>query len=258
MGIQKITFDGSNVTSKVDADLHHYLFSKDVGVLKGLKQECSFTLANNTITFLDGYVSVFGRIIYIENQTTVSITPDSSKYGYVVLAVDTTANTVQIYAKEAVGTYPTLTETNLHTIDGLYELALCAYQKTTTSVTLIAEFERHVIIPDKARVDELEEELRLNYYPFKVTLTKVSNGVYRFGDVDSVGLGQSILFVVIENTTVVTFPGQLLFLVVGSSTSVSYRYAGADYSLGISYVSGLVTLSCGNTTHRVTSAFIKK
>jgi len=258
MGIQKITFDGSNVTSKVDADLYHYLFSKDVGILKGLKQECSFTLANNTITFLDGYVSIYGRIIFIENQTTVSITPDSSKYGYVVLAVDTINNTAQIYIKEAIGTYPTLAVTNLQTIDGVYELALCAYQKTTTSVSLIAEFERHMITSDKARVDELEEELRLNYYPFRVTLTKVSNGVYRFGDVDSVGLGQRIIYVVIENTTVVTFPGQLLFLIVGSSTSVGYRYAGADYSLGISYASGLVTLSCGNTTHRVTSAFIKK
>jgi hypothetical protein len=143
-------------------------------------------------------------------------------------------------------------------MDGVYELALSAYQKTTTSVSLIAEFERYSIQSDKARVDELEEELRLNYYPFKVTLTKISNGVYRFGDVDSVGLGQRIIYVVIENTTVVSFPGQLLFLIIGSSTSVSYRYAGADYSLGISYASGLVTLSCGNTAHRVTSAFIKK
>jgi hypothetical protein len=258
MGIQKVTFDGANVTSRVDADLNHYLFSKDVGILKGFKQECSFTLANNTITFQDGYASIHGRIVYIENQTTVSITPDSSKFGYVVLAVDTTNNTVQIYAKEAVGTYPTLTRTDLQTIEGVYELALCAYQKTTTSVTLIAEFERQMITSDKVRVDELEEELRLNYYPFKLTLTKISNGVYRFGDVNSVELSQSIMYVVIENTSVVSFPGQLLFLVVGSNTSVGYRYAGADYSLSISYVSGLVTLSCGNTAHRVTSAFIKK
>ena len=151
MGIQKITFDGSNVTSRVDADLYHYLFSKDVGILKGLRQECLFTLANNTITFLDGYVSIYGRIVYIENQTTVSITPDSSKYGYVVLAVDTTANTVQINTKEAVETYPTLTRTDLQTLDGVYELALCAYQKTTTSVTLISEFERLMIASEIGR-----------------------------------------------------------------------------------------------------------
>ncbi len=258
MGIQKVTFEGSNVTSKIDSDLYHYLFSKNVGILKGLKQDCSFTLANNTITFLDGYVSIYGRIVYIENQTTVSITPDSSKFGYVVLAVDTTANTVQIYIKEAVGTYPTIIKTDLQTIDGIYELALCAYQKTTTSVTLIAEFERQMITSDKVRVDELEEELRLNYYPFKVTLTKVSNGVYRFGDVDSTSLSESILYVVIEYTVVLSFPGKLMFLVVGSNTSVGYRYAGSDYTLNISYASGQVTLSCGNTVHRITSVFIKK
>ncbi len=39
------------------------------------------TLANNTLTFQDGYVSVYGRIIYIENQTTIGITPDSNKNG---------------------------------------------------------------------------------------------------------------------------------------------------------------------------------
>ncbi|MBU1019985.1 MAG: hypothetical protein KJ847_02120, partial [Firmicutes bacterium] len=73
MGLQKITFDGANVTSKMDADLYHFLFSKDVGIFKDIKQECSFTLANNTITFLDGYVSIYGRIIYVENQTSVAV-----------------------------------------------------------------------------------------------------------------------------------------------------------------------------------------
>ena len=37
MGLQKITFEGGNVTSKVDSDLYHFLFSSDVGILKGLK-----------------------------------------------------------------------------------------------------------------------------------------------------------------------------------------------------------------------------
>jgi hypothetical protein len=258
MGISKITFDGANVTSKVDADLYHFLFSKDVGILKGVKNDCSFSLGNNTVTFQDGYVSIYGRIVYIETQTTVSINPDSNKYGYVVLIIDTIANTIQINCKEAVGTYPTLTQTNLQTMDGIYEYVLCAYQKTTTSVTLIAEYERQMIPSDKTRVSELESQLRTNYYPFKTTLTKISNGIYRFGDVNSVKLSQSILYVVIENTTVVSFPGQLLFLVVGSNTSVGYRYAAADYSLGVSYANGLVTLTCANTSHRVTSAFIKQ
>ena len=156
MGIQKVTFDGANVTSKIDADLYHFLFSSDVGILKNVKSQCSYTLANNTITFLDGYVSVYGRIIYIENQTTVSVTPDSSKYGYVVLGVVTQTNTVSIYIKEAVGTYPVLTQANLQITEGLYEYALAAYSKTTTSVNLINEFERQMISSDRVRVEELE------------------------------------------------------------------------------------------------------
>ena len=132
MGIQKVTFDGANVTSKIDADLYHFLFSSDVGILKGVKSQCSYTLSSNTITFMDGYVSVYGRIIYLENQTTVSVTPDSSKYGYVVLGIDTEANTVSLYIKEAVGTYPVLIQTNLQTTEGLYEYSLTAYSKTTS------------------------------------------------------------------------------------------------------------------------------
>ena len=258
MGVQKVIFDGANVTSKIDADLHHFLFSKDVGILKGLKQECAFTLANNTITFLDGYVSIHGRVVYIENQTAVAVTPDSVKFGYVILNVDTSANTAQIYVKEEVGTYPTLIQTDLQVIDGAYELALCAYSKTTTSVTLNTAFQRMLISSDRMRVEELEAELTQRHLPQRLTLTKVSNGVYRFSGYNSVSLSESILFLTIEYSTVLVFPGQLLFLVVGSNTSIGYRRAGSDYTLGISYSSDTVTLICGNTEHRVTSAFIKK
>jgi len=258
MGVQKVTFDGANVTSKIDADLYHFLFSSDVGILRNVKLGCSYTLANNTITFLEGYVAVYGRIIYIENQTTISVTPDSSKFGYVVLAVDTQANTVTIYIKEAVGTYPVLTQNNLQSADGLFEYALAAYSKTTTSVSLINDFERQMITSDRIRVEELESKLKDFYYPLKLALTKISNGVYRFGDVNSYDLMQSILFVVIENTTVVSLPTNQLFIVVGSNSSLSYRYAGSDYSLSISYANGLVTLSLGNTSHRVTQAYLKK
>jgi len=63
MGVQKITFDGANVSAKVDADLHHFLFSNEIGILNGLKSSVGFTLANNTITFTDGYVVIYGRLI---------------------------------------------------------------------------------------------------------------------------------------------------------------------------------------------------
>jgi hypothetical protein len=56
----------------------------------------------------------------------------------------------------------------------------------------------------------------------------------------------------------VTFPGEQMFLFVGSNTSVSYRYASGDYSLSVVYEDGIVTLTTGNTTHNITSVFTKK
>jgi hypothetical protein len=257
MGLQKITFEGGNVTSKMDSDLYHFLFSSDVGVLKGLKNECGYTLANNTITFSDGYVSVYGRIIYVENQTTIGVTPDSSKYGYVVLGVNTSDNSISLYLKEQTGSYPSLTVTNLLTTDGLYELALCAYAKTTTSVTLTS-YSRKLISNDKTRVDDLDDEIFNHYLPMRKTLTLVTAGTYRFSGTNSVELRESILYVTINNHTVVTFPGEQMFLFVGSNTSISYRYASGDYSLGVVYENGIVTLTTGNTTHNITSVFMKK
>lgn len=257
MGLQKITFEGGNVTAKIDSDLYHFLFSSDVGILKGLKSECSFTLANNTITFSDGYASIFGRLVYIENQTMIGVIPDSSKNGYVVLGVNSADDSVSIYLKEQAGGYPSLTTTNLLTTDGLYELVLCAYTKTTTSVTLTS-YSRKMISNDKGRVDTLDDEIFNHYIPIRKQLTLVSAGTYRFSGTNSTELSQAILYVVINGTTVVTFPGELLFIVVGSNTAVSYRYASSDYSLSVSYENGVVTLTTTNSTHKITSLFMKK
>jgi hypothetical protein len=257
MGLQKITFEGGNVTSKVDSDLYHFLFSSDVGILKGLKSEISYTLANNTITLSDGYVSVYGRIIYIENQTTIGVTPDSSKFGYVILGVNTTNNSVSLYLREQTGSYPSLIINNLLVTDGIYELVLCAYSKTTTSVTLTS-YSRKLISNDRARVNDLDNQVFNHYLPVRKSLTLVNAGTYRFSGTSSDELRQSILYVTINNHTVVTFPGEQMFLFVGSNTSVSYRYASGDYSLSVVYDNGIVTLTTGNTTHNITSIFMKK
>ena len=258
MGIQKITFEGANVTAKIDADLYHFFNSFNVGILKGLKNECSMTLANNTITFQDGYISVYGRVVYIENQTTIGITPDSSKSGYVILGVNTSTNEVNLYLKEQTNGYPALTLTNLINNDGLYEFVLCAYTKTTTSVTINQVYQRKFIISHQTIINDLEQKLLNRYTPQRKTLTKVSNGVYRFFGTSSTELRESLVYVLINNTTVISFPGDSLFIHIGSNRNVSYRYAGSDYSLSVVYEEGFVTLSCGNTTLNITSVYLKK
>lgn len=258
MGVQKITFEGSNVTSKIDSDLYHFMFSNDVGILKGLKEECKYSLASNTITFKDGYVSIYGRIIYIEDQTSISILTDSEKYGFVVLGVDTSTNEVSLYLKEQSSSYPILTKTNFLTTQGLYEFAICTYSKTTTSILLNPENTRSMIENDKQRILELENQIRIKRLPYRQDLIKISNGIYQFDRTSSDELSESIIYVTINNSVVITFPGEAMFLFVGSNTSIAYRYGGSDYSLSVIYEDERVTLTAGNTMHNITSVFIKK
>lgn len=255
MGVQKITFDGAEVSAKVDADLHHFLFSAENGILKGMKSEIGFTLANNTITFTDGYVVVYGRLIYVENNTTIQVTPNASRLGFVVLGVDTLANEVRIYLKEQAGSYPVLTQHNLLENNGLYELALCAYQKTTTSVSL-THYARQMIEPTNTKLANAKQELRQELSYQRKNLTMVSNGVYRFNVGGSYDIDTALIVVIINISTVAIIPGAMLFVNTGSNTFVNYAYGSQSFSLLLSYENNTVTLSLGSTLHTITALFL--
>jgi hypothetical protein len=257
MGLQKITFDGANVTSKIDADLYHFLFSKSIGILEGLKNSVQYSLSNKTIVFQDGYISIYGRIIYVENGTSVNILTDSSKYGYVVLGVNTIDNTLSLYTKEQTGSYPTLVTTDLTAVDGLYEFALCAYTKTSTSVTLISNFTRPIIQIQQKMINDIKKEVISDLSYKKLSVSLVQSGVYKAG-VTSSELSSGLLVVIIGYNNTLAIPGALFFLNYSSSKTVNYQYGGAFYSLQISYSDSSITLTCGNTSHRVTSLFLYK
>jgi len=242
MGLQKITFDGASINAKIDAELYHFLFSRQVGIIKGYKNGLSFTVSSNTITFKDGYVSVYGRLVYVENNTQIKVTLDSSKKGFVVLGINTSTNAVTLYLKEQSGSYPTLTQTDLISNDGLYELVLCAYTKTPTSITVDNSYEKQYIENVLSVIQEVKQEIRADGEVREVTPTTVGTGIYSISDVNSYILSRSLISVVISST-VVTFPGAILFLSIGSNASVSYRFAGADYILALNYEAGVLTFS---------------
>lgn len=255
MGLQKITFDGASITAKVDADLYHFLLSNQVGIIKGFKNGVSVTVSNSTFNFKDGYVSIFGRIIYVEENTQISVVLDSNKKGLVVLGVNTTANTVSLYTKEQSGSYPSITQTNLLTNDGLYELVLCAYTKTATSITIDNTYEKYYITNYLTAVNDLKLQIKNDVSPRTVIPTKVSNGVYTVSNVDSQLLTRSVIFVQMTSS-VVTFPGALLFIQIGSSASVGYRHTGSDHIMGFHYENGILSISCGSTSHQVNRVYI--
>jgi hypothetical protein len=81
MALRKITFDGSEVTSKDDADINYHLYNLiPAGIIAGLYNEVSVSAGNNFITFGSGVVQIYGRRIMVEANTQVSVTLDSSKY----------------------------------------------------------------------------------------------------------------------------------------------------------------------------------
>lgn len=256
MGVQKITFDGSSVTSKHDADLNDFIFSVGTGVLLGSRNSVFYTLANNTITFEDGYVMVQGRLIYIENNTQVIVTPNANRLGYVVLNVDLTSNEVSIYTKEQASTYPNLVQNDLSSGQGQYEFALCAYSKTTTSVTLNNQFNRQTLLNADSLVYNLEQKIRNQTSPIIINPTYISQGVYRISNYYSNDLMRAFFMIVLSNGTVVNLPGPLIFEIIGSSTSVAYTYNGITYSMFVSYQNGNTTFTCGSTTHTINRVII--
>ena len=85
MGLVKITFDGSSVSSKQDADINYHVTGLvSAGIIRGLGAELKTSVSNNYITFKDGYVQIYGRRIYVEEGSSVYISLDSTKNGYVV------------------------------------------------------------------------------------------------------------------------------------------------------------------------------
>ena len=142
MALQKITFDGSSVTSKRDADINHHLGGLvPAGIISGLGNECSVSVSNNYITFKDGYVQIYGRRIFVESGSQVYISLDSTKYGYVVVEVNLSSNTVSLKSVETTSTsYPSLTQQNLMTSGTLYQFPIAKYKKTSSSITLTSGF----------------------------------------------------------------------------------------------------------------------
>ncbi len=137
MSVVKITFDGSSVSSKQDADLNYFLSGNVVaGVLSGLADELKYSVSNNYITFKSGYVQIYGRRLFVEDGTSVYVSLDADKKGYVILDINMVDNTAIITNVEAVGSYPTLTQENLNTTGTRYQFPIAKYSKTTSAITM--------------------------------------------------------------------------------------------------------------------------
>lgn len=135
MSLQKITFTNSTVSAQKDADFYYFLLN-DIGVLRGIKHGLQVTNNVNRIVFKSGYVNIYGRMLFIEEDTTVTIPLDQVAYGYVIIRVNTSNNTAELTYKEGTANYPDLTQENIMQEFGIYEFALAKYSKTSTNLAL--------------------------------------------------------------------------------------------------------------------------
>ena len=174
MGLKKLTFDEALNTAKDDAYFNWYLTNKINGIFYDLGNKCEATSINGTITFKDGFVSIYGRRIYIDNGTSISVSLNKTCKGYVILKVDTVNNEVSLTSKEGTSSnYPSLSQTNLLSEDGVFEFPMVGYSKTTTSLTL----DKSVITYIRTNKDERNDGDTNLKQLFKYDIATVNNTI---------------------------------------------------------------------------------
>lgn len=151
MAIKKITFTNANVTAQNDADLYYFL-QGGTGILKGIKNEIKASNNANRFIFEDGYVSIYGRLLFVDNNTDITVPLNRTAMGYVVLDINTATNSAELTYTEATnGGYPVLIQENLSTGAGRYQFPLAAYSKTGAALTPDQSFKPAYLYPHMER-----------------------------------------------------------------------------------------------------------
>lgn len=232
MALIKITFDSASVSSKMDADVNHYLTSSQNGIFYDLGGRCAASVSNSYIIFQSGYAQVYGRRVLVETGTKIAISLDSTANGYVVIKIDLGNNEVSLNKKEVSSGYPLLTQEDLRNGGLIYELPLCRYSKTPSSITIDSTYDVPYILGNFTMAYQLIErkiqEVHAAYGPsFQQTYTSKSGNAYKFTLINAHNASDGVIGCYVGGCYV-TFKSNA---VMGSGGLVYYRYMGNDYQL---------------------------
>lgn len=261
MAIIKLTFDGSLNTAKQDAYFNYYLTNKQNGIVKGLGNEVEPTASNGTITFKDGFVSVYGRRVYIENGTSIKISLDSTKCGYVVLKINTAKNEATIETKEGTSLiYPSLSQEDLLANDGIYELALCSYYKTSSSLSISTSENCYVrtfgeiLNTVQASLNEKINGIQNGIVGVTLDRASVSGVKQTFNISNYVGKSDVLIRFSLCGNVISTS----LKHITGTSYGlfIPYYYLGTWYNLELTYSGGILNFYVGNASHSIKKIYI--
>jgi len=259
MGIKKLTFNGENNTAEQASKIHLTLQSSPCGILQGIGNECAYTFANNTVTFKDGYVSIYGRIIEIENNTTIQLEPDGNYYGYVILKIDIDNELVTLELKEE-ASVPSLIKADISLGTGIYELPLVKYQKTISNVYILNNTE-NLIVKNIENVkadliDYLTEEIAdsMNEVNTQFVPLKLQSGKDFFYEINLADYPVTIFGLIInKNVDKIFYNG---ITTSGSSTGFNYRYIGVDYYAPVTSVNGELKITLAVDSHSISGLWI--
>ncbi len=232
MAIVKITFDAASVSSKMDADINHFLTSGVSGIFYGILGRCQCSTSNNYISFQSGYVQVYGRRIYVESGTKISVSLDGTAYGYVIIKVDLSNNAITLEKKEASSSYPSLTQQDLINGGLTYELPLCRYTKTSSSVTLDSSYDPPYIYNDQTNINnkavQVKSDISSIYGSVWQSLYSSKSGdIYKFNNITTSNASNGVIGVYVGGAYV-TFKAAAMS---GSGGIVYYTYLGNHYTL---------------------------
>jgi len=259
MGVTKLTFDGALNSAKNDALFYYYILNKQNGVFRGLGGNITPRVSNSQIIFTDGFVSAYGRRAYVENNTSITISLDSTKYGLVVLRINTSSNTAVLTKLEGTASaYPVPTQDDLATDDGIYDVVLCEYYKTASSLTIgvtkVSYIELDTTLISNAetrltdKINAIQNGMKVKWF----TPSSTSSGRYTF-NLSTYGTKSGIISFELCNNC---FSLALDLAKQTSGRTFYYRYLNSDYQVNVNASGNYVYITPGNTAHKIKGIYL--
>lgn len=260
MGVTKLTFDGALNSAKNDALFNYFILNKQNGVFRGLGGSITPRTSNSQIIFSEGFVSAYGRRVFVENNTSITLTLDSTKYGLIVLRINTSTNTAVISNLEgSSSSYPTPTQDDLASDDGIYDVVLCEYYKTASSLTVGTTKVVYIelgktlieITEDslEAKINAIQNGMKSKWF----TPSTTSGSRFTFNLTSTYGSKSGIISFELCNNC---FTVSTDLIKQTSGRTFYYSYLNNSYQVNV-YASGnYIYITTGATSHKVKGIYL--
>ena len=177
-----------------------------------------------------------------------------------MVSIDTSQNKVTLHTKEKSSGCPALTQDNLLESDGKYELPICSYIKTSSSLivstvnvtyiknaNLIVEESKSVLTN---KINQIQNGMKYSYMLAPTT----SKNVYSFKLTSEIIAKDCVLIHFYVANNIFTVSLSMLKGITGLMQS--FRYLGTDYSISYEYSNGTLIIDLSNTSFTLKGIYL--